>query len=81
VAIEVVYHHRKVFIGDCEGIYRYFDFSGEKFKIKKYSDIEPEEILSGYRNNEWNDSYDVYCNGPLTRDINKIIKKYSEIGR
>ena len=78
VAIEVTYHHRKIVIGDCSGIYRYFDCTGEKYRIKKYSRIEPEELLEGYKNNEWNWRYDTHNNGPLMRDINKVANKYME---
>lgn len=77
VAIEVTYKHRKVYIGDCRGIYRYFDVTGEAFKIRKYSGIEPEEILAGYHSNEWNWCYDkVRYNGALMRSINNIANKY-----
>jgi hypothetical protein len=79
VAIEVVWKFRKIYIGDCSGIYRYFKSTGEKFKIMKYKDISPEEILNGYRNNEWNSLYDTHCNGPLARDIKKVYLKYAEI--
>ena len=41
VAIEVTYKHRKVMIGDCSNIYRYFSITGQDFKIRKYSGIEP----------------------------------------
>ena len=79
VAIEVRYDHKKFMIGDCSGIYDFFSNTGYKYKIKKYRDIEPEEILKGYRNNSWNWRYNTHNNGPLTRDINRIAKKYSEI--
>lgn len=79
VAIEVVWKFKKVCIGDCSGIYRYFNQTGEKFKIMKYSGISPEEILKGYRNNEWNYTYDTHCNGPLSRDIKKVYIKYTKI--
>lgn len=78
VAIEVTYKHRKVMIGDCSGIYRYFHWSGEKYKIRKYSGITPSEILDGYRNNEWNCCYNRANNGPLMRDINRVAYKYVE---
>jgi hypothetical protein len=78
VAIEVTYHHRKIVIGDCSGIYRYFDCTGEKYRIKKYSGIEPEELLEGYKNNEWNWRYNPYTNGAVMRDINKVANKYME---
>ena len=78
VAIEVTYKHRKVMIGDCSGIYRYFNCTGEKYKIRKYSGITPSEILEGYQNNEWNCCYNKANNGPLMRDINKVAYKYVE---
>jgi hypothetical protein len=76
VAIEVVYKHRKVMIGDCSGIYRYFSVTGQKYKIRKYTGIKPEEILDGYHNNDWNWCYNRANNGPLMRDINRIAQKY-----
>ena len=76
VGIEVTYKHRKVVIGDCSGIYRYFYFSDEKYKVRKYSGITPEEILEGYQNNEWNWCYDRAYNGPLMRDINRIVDRF-----
>lgn len=78
VAIEVTYKHRKVMIGDCSNIYRYFSITGQEYKVRKYAHIEPKEILDGYRNNEWNWCYNRACNGPLMRDINHIAKKYVE---
>lgn len=78
VAIEVRYGMKRYIIGDCSGIYRYFKCTGEKFKIMKYADIAPEEILDGYRHNEWNCMYDVHNNSILSRDINKVIAKYLE---
>ena len=79
VAIEVTYKFHKVYIGACDGIYCYFKQTGEKFKVRKYSGISPEEILEGYRNNEWNWSYDTHCNGPLSRDIKKVYLKFAEM--
>ena len=76
VAIEVRRGLKKYIIGDCSGIYRYFEWSGEKFKVMKYTDITPEEILDGYRNNEWNYTYDVHNNSILSRDINRVVAKY-----
>ena len=76
VAIEVRCGLKNYIIGDCTGIYRYFTWSGEKFKIKKYTGITPEEILDGYRHNEWNWTYDVHNNSILSRDINKVVVKY-----
>ena len=78
VAIEVTYKYRKVMIGDCSEIYRYFRLTGQKYKVRKYANIEPKEILDGYRNNEWNWCYNRTYNGPLMRDINYIAKKYVE---
>ena len=76
VAIEVRYGLKKYIIGDCTNIYTYFKFTGEKFKVMKYTDITPEEILDGYRNNEWNWTYDVHNNSILSRDINRVVAKY-----
>ena len=76
VAIEVRIGFRRYTIGDCSSILRFFDWSGYKFKIKKYTGISPEEIIEGYRNNVWNNKYNTHHNGPLMRDINKICNKY-----
>jgi len=81
VAIEVTYKFKKMLIGNCEGIYNYFKNTGEEFKIRKYKNINPEEILEGYRNNDWNWKYDTHCNGPLSRDIKKVYLKFTEIQR
>ena len=79
VAIEVRIGYKNYIIGDCSGILKFFDWSGYKFKIKKYTDICPEEIIEGYRNNEWNWTYNRHYNGMLMRDINKICNKYAVI--
>lgn len=79
VGIEVVYKHQKMIIGDCSAIYRYFECSGEKFKVRTYADVSPEEILEGYKNGSWNWRYNVNCNGPLMRDISRIADKYMEM--
>ena len=79
VAIEVRIGSKRYTIGDCSGILRFFTKYGYDFKIQKYTGINPEEILKGYRNNEWNYIYDRHHNGPLMRDINKICNKYVTI--
>ena len=79
VAIEVIVGHKRYTIGDCYSILRFFEYYGCEFKIKKYTGISPEEIIEGYRNNDWNDAYNRHYNGPLMRDINKICKKYAAI--
>lgn len=76
VAIEVRYGLKNYIIGDCTNIYRYFKCTGEKFKIRKYADITPEEILDGYMNNSWNWTYDVHNNSILSKDINRVVAKY-----
>lgn len=78
VGIEVKYQGKWQVIGDCSGINRYFMITGEKVNIRTYSRVEPETILEGYKNNEWNCTYDTHNNGPLSRDINKIVLKYFE---
>jgi hypothetical protein len=52
--------------------------TGEKVNVRTYRKVEPETILEGYKNNEWNRRYDTHNNGPLSRDINKIVLKYFE---
>ena len=78
VTIEVEIGIMRYTIGDCSGILNFFNWYGYKFKIRKYTGISPEEIIEGYRNNKWNDTYDRHHNGPLMRDINKICNKYFE---
>jgi len=78
VGIEVTYKRRKVVIGDCSRIYDYFFFTDEKYRVRKYSGITPEEILDGYKHNEWNWCYDRTNNGPLMRDINRIVDRFME---
>ena len=80
VAIQVKYKREWKYVGSCAGIKRYFATTGEDFIIRKYNRVEPEEILSGYRNNSWNWRYDkAHCNGPLTRDVRHLVAKYAEI--
>lgn len=76
VAIEIRVGFKRYIIGDCSGILYFFKYTGYRFKIKKYTDICPEEIIEGYRNNEWNETYNKHYNGLLMRDINKICNKY-----
>lgn len=78
VGIEVKYQGKWSIIGDCSGINTYFMVTGEKVNIRTYHRVEPEIILDGYKNNEWNCTYDTHNNGPLSRDINKIVLKYFE---
>jgi hypothetical protein len=78
VGIEVKYQGKWQIIGDYSGISKYFMVTGEKVNIRTYRRVEPETILEGYKNNEWNCRYDTHNNGPLSRDINKIVLKYFE---
>lgn len=80
VAIRVKYEREWKYVGSCEGIKRYFAFTCQDFTIREYRRICPDEILSGYRNNVWNTVYDrAHCNGPLTRDVRRLVVKYSEM--
>lgn len=78
VGIEVKYQGKWQVIGDYSGISRYFMVTGEKVNVRTYRKVEPETILEGYKNNEWNRRYNTHNNGPLSRDINKIVLKYFE---
>lgn len=78
VAIEVVVSGKKVIIGDCSGIKQYFQATGYQFRVRKYADIDPEEILAGYKKNNWNIHYNTYWNKFLVRDIKEIASKYIE---
>lgn len=78
VGIEVKYQGKWQVIGDYSGISRYFMVTGEKVNVRTYRKVEPETILEGYKNNKWNRRYDTHNNGPLSRDINKIVLKYFE---
>lgn len=77
VGIEVVHNFKKFIIGDCSGVVDYFNNSGDEYRIVKYDRISPEEILEGYKCKKWNPKYNKCCNGPLTRDIDKIYQKYA----
>ena len=76
VAIEVEVNGEKLFIGDCGGIYRYFESTCEKYKIRRYHRVKPMAILKGYRNNCWNCRYNTAYNSYLSRDMKKIYLKY-----
>ena len=80
VAIEVTYHHKKFFIGRCDGIYKYFESTGYEYNIRRYRGITPDRILDGYMSNEWNWMWDTDNNRKLLDDIRKVAEKYySEI--
>ena len=79
VAIQVIYKNMKVYIGTPSAIMKYYLWTETEYRIRKYRNITPEEILKSYRNNEWNDWYDTHCNGPLMRDIKRVYMKYAGI--
>lgn len=80
VAIRVKYKKEWKYIGSVSGIKDYFAWTCQDFIVREYRRIQPEQILSGYRNNVWNCVYDrSHCNGPLTRDVRRLVVKYSEI--
>lgn len=76
VAIEVSYKGKNLVIGDCSGIIRYFEFTGYPYKVRRYRNVTPDEILSGYINNNWNILYDKKKNVPLKKVIDQIAEKY-----
>lgn len=76
VAIEVKVNGVKTFIGSCDGVYRYFNSSKERFNIRHYNKIKPNMILDGYVNNSWNDTYNRANNISLAKDITKVLDKY-----
>lgn len=78
VAIEVKVGRKKMFIGDCTGIYDYFQATGYDYKIRHYRHVAPGEILQGYRNNSWNWMYDTNNNTPLSKAIKMVYLKYAE---
>ena len=77
VGIEVRIGNRPYIIGDCSGIYQYFDCSGENFKIRKYRGVKPKELLDGYKNNTWNNCYCTNMNKFLALEIAHITKTYT----
>ena len=76
VAIEVEVDGEKLFIGDCGGIYRYFESTCEKYKIRRYHRVKPMMLLKGYRNNTWNYMYNTAYNSHLSREMKKLYLKY-----
>lgn len=66
-------------IGTCQGIDSFFFNTGYDVNVRTYQGITPEMLLDGYKNNNWNSIYDRHCNGPLSRAITRICKKYSAI--
>ena len=76
VAIEVTYKHKKFLIGRCDGIYNYFKEYGYKYKVRRYRNITPENLLDGYMCNEWNWMWNTDNNQKLLEDIKKIAEKY-----
>ena len=79
VAIEVEINRTKMFIGKCDGIYRYFESTGEDYKIRHYRGVSSRMILDGYEHNSWNDKYQRKYNENLVNDVNKILSKYGII--
>lgn len=79
VGISVELHGIPQIIGSDAGVRQYFYITRQAYAIRKYEGISPEAILSGYRNNVWNTCYDRRNNGPLTREFNLLVSKYSEI--
>lgn len=76
VAIEVTYKHHKVLIGNCNGIYGYFERTGYEYNVRRYRHIDPDMLLNGYMNNEWNWMWDTDNNHKLLDDIRKVAEKY-----
>lgn len=80
VAIRVKCKGRKRIIGKVDDILWFYSVTSLPHHIRTYRGITASDLLSGYRNNEWNQMYDAaHCNGPLTREIRKILVKYAEI--
>jgi hypothetical protein len=77
VGIEVTVRGEKVIIGDCSGIKEYFATTYQDYRVRKYDNVDPEELLEGYRNNKWNYLYNTSWNKYLARDIRKITTKYA----
>lgn len=76
VAIEVKVNGTKTFIGDCDGIYKYFNITQQEYKVRHYSRVNPHMLLEGYMNNAWNWVYNTENNTNLAQDVSKILDKY-----
>ena len=76
VAIEVKVNGEKMFIGDCGGIYDYYQCTNEKYYLRRYHRITPMMLLKGYKNNTWNYMYNTAYNSHLSREMKKIYLKY-----
>lgn len=79
VAIQVRHKCRKMYIGDCTGLFKYFESTGEPFKIRTYPSVNPKELLDAYNHNDWNWTYDPVHNQALHKAIKKIYLKFAEI--
>lgn len=76
VAIEVKVNGEKMFIGDCGEIYRFYQLTNVKYHLRRYHKITPTMLLKGYKNNTWNNCYNIAYNSHISREMKKIYLKY-----
>ena len=76
VAIAVEMNEEWRTIGDCEGVYNFFEDSGYPYSVKQYKNITPEQLLEGYMENRWNSCYDTRLNKFLSKDINNLVDAF-----
>ena len=77
VAIEVRMGNKPTPIGSCAGIYQFFRDTEFDYNVRKYQNVTPGELLSGYINGNWNKLYNTNMNKHLAREIAEITMKYT----
>ena len=76
VAIEVNVGSKRVIIGDCSAITRYYERWSVKHAIRRYRDITPEMLFEAYAWNDWNEIYDTDNNEFLKQDLYGIVNQF-----
>ena len=76
VAIEVNVGSKRVIIGDCSDITRYYEKWSVKHAIRRYRGITPEMLFEAYAWNDWNEIYDTDNNEFLKQDLYGIVNQF-----
>ena len=76
VAVAVRYNRRKMVIGSCEGIHQYFSATGYEYKVWTYKNVDPQELLAGYKHNNWNRCWNTRLNKCIAKEIERIVLEY-----